>query len=174
MSKLPDEIFDLIRDNEVKIRGHYLRFSAKVEGSMAKCVILLNEIKTVSSGTETKIDFKNFMFNQKLKKFESLVSEIYPDLALSYSALFDHIDSFRELRNKMTHCYFTWDESDLTSVTIWDLDDSGKIQKIEPTRYSLVQINSSFAQSTIDIVEDLNRLTEEIIARAKPVIPHMF
>lgn len=45
MSNLSDETFYLIQDKEIKLKGRYLRFSANVEGLMAKCVILLNETK---------------------------------------------------------------------------------------------------------------------------------
>ena len=118
MNNISDELFNLFSDQEVKIRGRYLRFSANVEGLIAKCVILLNETKTKLSGTETTINLKKFMFHQKITKFQTLLSEIFLDLFKSKSTLFEHIDAFKEMRNKMAHCYFTWDESDLDSVTI--------------------------------------------------------
>jgi len=174
MSNVSDEIFYLIQDKEVKIRGRYLRFSANVEGLMAKCIILLNEAKIKTSGIETKIDLKNFMFRQKLDKFQSLLIELYPDLSESYSTIFEHIDAFRKLRNKMAHCYFTWDESDLMSVTIWDFDETSDPPIIKPTKYTLEQISNSLTQSIKDIMYDLNSLATKVIERVKPLIPHMF
>jgi hypothetical protein len=174
MNNFSDEVFYLIHDREVKIRGRYLRFSANVEGQMARSVILLNEVKTKRSGVEVRIDLKNFMFNQKLKKFQSLLLEIYPDLSQSYTALFGHIDSFREMRNKMAHCYFQWDDKNLDSVTIWDLDDSTGVQKMEPYLFTLKEINETLKQSMIDVIGDMNNLSTEIIQRVKPEIPHMF
>ncbi|HET7115657.1 MAG TPA: hypothetical protein VFI29_04170 [Hanamia sp.] len=174
MNDISDEMFYLIQDKELKIRGRYLRFSANIEGLMAKSVILLNETKTKRLGVEKKINLKNFMFNQKLKKFQSLLSEICPDLAKSYHALFNYINTFREMRNKMAHCYFKWDEKDLNSVVIWDLDETSGIQKMEPTKYILEEISDSLKQSMKDIIEDLNSLSSEIIQRVRPEIPHMF
>lgn len=174
MNKVSDEIFYLIQDTEVKIRGRYLRFSANVEGLMAKSVILLNEVKTKRSGTETVIDLKHFMFRQKLIKFQSILSEIYPDLSQSYEVLFGQIDTFREMRNKMAHCYFQWDEKALDSVTIWDLEETGSVQKMESSKHTLVEISNSLTQSMKDIIDDLNRLATEIIKRVEPEIPHMF
>ena len=174
MNNFSDEVFYLIHDREVKIRGRYLRFSANVEGQMARSVILLNEIKTKRSGVEVRIDLKNFMFRQKLTKFQSLLLEIYPDLSQSYTALFGHIDAFRELRNKMAHCYFQWDDKNLDSVIIWDLDDSSGVQKMEPYPFTLKQIDENLKQSMIDIIEVMNNLSSEIIQKAKVEIPHMF
>jgi|SRR5690242_6001816 len=174
MTNFSDEIFYLILDREVKIRGRYLRFSANVEGQMTRSVILLNEVKTKRSGEEIRIDFKNFMFKQKLTKFQSLLLEIYPDLSDFYAPLFIHIDTFREMRNKMAHCYFQWDEKNLDLVTIWDLDDSAGVQKMEPYQFTLKQINKDLKQSMTDIIEELNNLSREIVERVKPEIPHMF
>ena len=174
MNNISDEIFYLIQDKEIKIRDRYLRFSANIEGVMAKCVLLLNETKTKRSGVEEKINLKNFMFKEKLKKFKSLLLEIYPDLLQSYSILFGHIDTFREMRNKMAHCYFQWDENDLDSVTIWDLDETSGTQKMESTKYTLEQISNSLTKSMKDIIDDLNNLSSEIIQWVKPEIPYMF
>lgn len=107
MNKVSDEIFYLIQDKEVKIRGRYLRFSANVESLMAKCIILLNETKTKRIGKEEKIDLKHFMFNQKFKKFQSLLFDIFPDLLKPYDTLFKHIGTFKEIRNMMAHCNFS-------------------------------------------------------------------
>jgi hypothetical protein len=174
MNKVSDEIFYLIQDKEVKIRGRYLRFSANVESLMTKSVILLNEIKIKRLGIESTIDLKNFIFKQKFKKFQSLLAEIYPDLSQSYIGLFEHIDTFREMRNKMAHCYFQWDEKDLNSVTIWDLNDKDEIQRIEPTKYTLEQISTSLTESMNNIIFNLNNISAEINKRAEHEIPHMF
>lgn len=174
MNNFSDDVFYLILDREVRIRGRYLRFSANVEGQMARSVILLNEVKTKREGIEKRIDLKNFMFKQKLLKFQSLLLEIYPDLSEFYSDLFVHIDNFREIRNKMAHCYFQWDDKNLDVVTIWDLDDSTGVQKMEPYSFTLEEINKNLKQSMIDIIEDMNNLSIEIIQRVKPEIPHMF
>lgn len=74
----------------------------------------------------------------------------------------------------MAHCYFTWDEKDLKSVTIWDLDEISGTQKVEPIKYTIELINNSLTQSMKDIIYDLNKLTSEIIQRVKPIIPYMF
>jgi hypothetical protein len=174
MNNFSDDDFYLILDREIKVRGRYLRFSANVEGQMARSVILLNELKTKRSGGEVRIDLKNFMFKQKLSKFQSLLLEMYPDLSQSYTAVFRHIDNFREMRNKMAHCYFQWDDRNLDSVTIWDLDDSTGVQKMEPYSFTLDEINENLKQSMTDIIDTMNNLSNEIIQRVKPEIPHMF
>jgi hypothetical protein len=174
MNNFSDEIFYLTQDREVRIRGRYLRLSANIEGLMAKSILLLNEVKTKRSGVETRIDLKHFMFKEKLKKFQSLLLEIYPDLSQSYTTLFGHIDNFREIRNKMAHCYFKWDNKNLDSVTIWDLDESTGVQTMQPYLYTLNEINENFRQSFINISEDLNKLSTEIIQRVEPEVPYMF
>ena len=173
-SKISDEVFYLIQDTEIKIRGRYLRFSANVEGLMVKCTVLINEVKLKRSGTEIHINFKNFMFRQKLKKLQSLLLEIFPDLSQSYAILFGHIDTFREMRNKMAHCYFQWDDKDLNSVLIWDSDEKSATQIMEPSKYLLNDINNSLTQSMKNIMYDLNKLTEEVTQRTKSEVPYMF
>jgi hypothetical protein len=123
MSNLSDNTFYYIQDLEVSIRGRYLRFSASIEGLMTKSIVYLNEIKKKRTGSEETIDFNNFTFFKKEDKFKKLLEVEYIDLHQKNSQLFDALSSFREMRNKMAHCYFTWDESDLSTGTIWDLDD---------------------------------------------------
>jgi hypothetical protein len=174
MNNFSDEVFYLILDREVKIRGRYLRFSANVEGQMARSVIFLNEVKSGRAGVEQRLDLKNFMFKQKLTKFQSLLLEIYPDLFQSYLELFRNIDKFREMRNKMAHCYFQWDDKNLDSVIIWDLDDSRGVQKMEPYIFTLKEIDEILKQAMTDIIDNINNLSTVIIQRVKPEIPHMF
>src|SRR5690349_5405320 len=112
MSSLYDNAFYLTQDLEVNIRGRYLRFSASIEGLMTKCIVYLNEVKTKSTGVEEPIDFSNFTFFKKEDRFKKLLEHIYEDLYQVNDKLFDHLAKFREMRNKMAHCYFTWDESD--------------------------------------------------------------
>ena len=75
MSNLSDYAFNKSHDLEVKIRGHYLRFSAHVEGLMTKCIVYLYEVKTILTGNEETIDFNNFTF---FKKDSSLALQATP------------------------------------------------------------------------------------------------
>lgn len=75
----------------------------------------------------------------------------------------------------MAHCYFTWDESDLSYVTIWDLEDKKvKPHKVVPTKYQIQEINNRLTESMKGIIDDLNVLASEIIKRVTPEIPYMF
>lgn len=175
MSNLSDNEFYFTQFIEVTIRGRYLRFSASVEGLMTKCIVYLNEVKTKNSEREEAIDFKNFTFFKKEDKFKKLLKNVYPDLYNKNSPLFKALTSFREMRNKMAHCYFTWDESDLTNVIIWDLEDSkNKPYRIVPTTYSIQEISDSLQESMKAIIIDMNKLADEVINKVKPIIPHMF
>lgn len=175
MNRLSDNAFYLTQDLEVNIRGRYLRFSASVEGLMTKCIVYLNEIKTKLTGIEEFIDFSNFTFSRKEEKFKKLLEFVYKDLFQANSKLFDHLTSFREMRNKMAHCYFTWDESDLSSVTIWDLQDrKAKPQNVIPTKYKVQEISNSLTESMKGIMIPMNDLTSQVIKRVTPEIPYMF
>ena len=101
MSNFSDNAFYLTQDLEINIRGRFLRFSASVEGLMTKNIIYLNELKTKSTGIEEIIDFNNFTFFKKEKKFKKLLELIYIDLFQANPNLFDHLSKFREIRNKM-------------------------------------------------------------------------
>ena len=175
MSNLSDEAFYLTQDLEVNIRGRYLRFSASIEGLMTKCIVYLNEVKTLSTGNEDTIDFNNFTFFKKEDKFKKLIEFVYNDLYQANHELFQNLITFRNMRNKMAHCYFTWDESDLSSVTIWDLEHKNdKPHKVIPTKYQLQEINNSLAESMQGIMNSMNDLASEVIKRLTPVIPYMF
>jgi hypothetical protein len=175
MGNPSDNSFYLTQDLEVNIRGRYLRFSASVEGLMTKCIIYLNEVNTKHTGIENPIDFTNLTFYKKEKKFKELLNVIYQDLLQSNNDLFEHLSKFREMRNKMAHCYFTWDESDLSVVTIWDLEDKKiKPHKVTPTMYKIHDISNSLIASMKAIMGDMNNLASEIIERVTPEIPYMF
>lgn len=175
MSNLLDNAFYLTQDLEVNIRGRYLRFSASVEGLMTKCIVYLNEVKTKLNGNEETIDFTNFTFFKKEDKFKKLLEFVYKDLYQANNELFDHLTNFREMRNKMAHCYFTWDESDLSCVTIWDLEDKkAKPHKVVPTKYKIQEISNSLTESMTGITHSINVLASEVIKRVTPEIPYMF
>lgn len=174
MSNLSNKAFYLAQEKEVNIRGRYLRFSAEVEGLMTKCIVYLNEVKTKKTGIEEDIDFNNFTFFKKEEKFKKLLEFIYSDLYETNNDLFGSLSSFREMRNKMAHCYFTWDESDLSTVTIWDLEDKKtKPHKIIPTQYKIQEISNALTNSMNEIL-NMNTLAKEIIKRVTPEIPYMF
>ena len=175
MSNLSDNAFYKTKDLEVNIRGSYLRFSASVEGLITKCIVYVNEVKTKSSEIEEPIDFNNFTFFKKEKKFKELLESVYSDLYQANNDLFEQLSKFREMRNKMAHCSFTWNELDLTYVTIWDLEDKKvRPHKIIPTKYALQEINELLTISMKAIIGDLNNLATEVIKRVRPEIPYMF
>ncbi|MBS1734978.1 MAG: hypothetical protein JSS98_00045 [Bacteroidetes bacterium] len=175
MSNLSDKAFFLTQDLEINIRGRYLRFSASVEGLMTKCIIYLNEVKTKASGIEEPIDFMNFTFSKKEVKFKALLEQIYIDLFQANTTLFEHLSKFRDMRNKMAHCYFTWDETDLSYLTIWDLENKkDRPHKIVPTKHSMHEISDLLNQSVKAITNDLNNVALEVVQRVTPEIPYMF
>jgi hypothetical protein len=175
MSSLSDSAFYLSKDLEINIRGRYLRFSASVEGLITKCIIYLNEVKTKLTGDEEVLDFKYFHFGKKEGKFKELLEFVYNDLYQANNELFEHLTNFREMRNKMAHCYFTWEETDLSKVIIWDLEDKkSKPHKVVPVSYSIQEINNSLDRAIKDITDKMNSLANEIIIRVKPEIPYMF
>lgn len=175
MSELSDEAFYLSQDLEINIRGRYLRFSASVEGLMTKCIVYLNEVNTLSNGKEETIDFKNFTFFKKVEKFKKLLELVYKDLYLENLQLFENLLKFGEMRNKMAHCYFSWDEFDLSSVIIWDIEDKiTKSYKVIPTKHKVNEIKISLAESMKEIIDSMNILASEIIKRVTPLIPNMF
>ncbi len=175
MSNLSDNAFYFTQDLEINIRGRYLRFSASVEGLMTKCIVYLNEVKAKSTGIEEPIDFDNLTFFKKEKKFKELLKIVYYDLFQINTNLFDHLSNFREMRNKMAHCYFTWDEADLSHVTIWDLEDKKvKPHKVIPTKYRIQEISDILTTSMKAIISNLNILASEVIERVTPEIPYIF
>jgi hypothetical protein len=174
MSNLSDDAFYLTQDLEVNIRGRYLRFSASVEGLMTKCIVYLNEVKTKLTGTEEGINFNKFTFFIKEEKFKKLLEYVYNDLYQANTELFNRLTQFREMRNKMAHCNFTWDESDLSHVTIWDLDKNVKPHEIIPMKYKIQEISNSLTTSMKAIITPMNNLAHEVIKRVRPVIPYMF
>lgn len=175
MSNLSDDAFNSTQTLEVTIRGRYLRFSASIEGLMTKCIVYLNEVKTKLTGTEEIINFNNFTFFKKEEKFKKLLEFVYCDLYLSNNVLFNLLTQFRNMRNKMAHCNFTWDESDLSYVTIWDLEDKNRNpQKVIPTKYKIQEISDCLTTSMKGIINPMNNLASEVIKRVRPEIPYMF
>jgi hypothetical protein len=172
MKSLSDGAFIATKEIEISIRGEYLRFSARLEGLILKCIICLNEMKTKITQKEEQISYKKLMFNQKISKFKELLKFIYSDLGDSNNTLFDNLETFKTMRNKMAHCYFTWDEANLSFVTIWDLDEL-KL-KHEPYRYSIDELFDDFETSKAKLINEINPLAEEIFYRLRPEIPYMF
>ena len=175
MSNLSNDTFHLTQDLEINIRGRYLRFSASVEGLLTKCIVYLNEVKIKSTGIEEAIDFNNFNFYKKEIKFKTLLEIVYIDLFQANTDLFDCLSEFRKMRNKMAHCYFTWEETDLSYVTIWDLEDTkAHPHKVIPTKYRIQEISDLLTTSMKAITDTLNILASEVIRRVTPEIPYMF
>ena len=175
MSNLSDNSFYLTQDLEVNIRGRYLRFSASLEGLMTKCILYLNEVNIKLTGIEETLDFSNLTFFKKEEKFKKLLAVVYKDLFQTNIHLFEHLSQFRKMRNKMAHCYFTWDESDLSHVTVWDLEDKKiKPHKVTPIKYNIQEISYSLTASMNAIMDDMNNLASEVIKRVTPQIPYMF
>ncbi|MDE3236114.1 MAG: hypothetical protein KGO81_09185 [Bacteroidota bacterium] len=175
MLKLSDTAFNLTKEYDITIRGSYLRFSAHLEGVMTKYIIYLNEIKIKRFKKDDPIDFSNFMFGTKTKKFTELLQLIYIDLYEMNQKLLDKIWEFKEIRNKIAHCYFEWDEADLSYVTIWDLENKKATpQRIIPSKYSIVEIQNKLNNFKIAIIHDFNILASELLKRAQLEIPYLF
>lgn len=73
---------------------------------------------------------------------------VYSDLYQPNYKLCEQLSKFGEMRNKIAHCYFTWDESNLSYVTIWDLADRKvKPHKVVPTKYQIQEISDLLTES---------------------------
>ncbi|MGN6542518.1 MAG: hypothetical protein ACTHKY_17055 [Ginsengibacter sp.] len=182
-SELPDEIFYKIQKIEVGIRGRYMRASAQIEALLVKNIILLNEEKCVKTNTDIMLNFRKLTFDEKIRELPKLLQELQPDLTAPYSDLFQRLDEFRINRNKMAHCYFTWNPDELSYVTIWELQKKDvelpnglkrKVQLFEPIEYKFQELNKTYKDVLAVVIHDLNDLTFKLIVRLKPTLPYMF
>jgi hypothetical protein len=172
---MSDEAFYKIQRVETDLRGRYMRFSVKVEGLLMRNIFFLNEEKFLATNAEDPIKLKGMMFHKKIEKFQELLKHLYPDIEARYVDLFGHLGDFKEMRNKMAHCYFTWDETDLNSVTVWDVkEDADKIQFFEPAVFRVESLFKLLNIAIGNITDRLNRLSIEIVERVKNKIPHLF
>ena len=174
MNSISDELFYKIQQIEVDLRGRYLRFSAKLEANIIRNIILLNEEKFLQAQIESPLNFKELMFHKKIEKLEELLSELHSDLLTKYIDLFKHLYNFKEMRNKMAHDYFDWNEQNLNVVTIWEVVKDAKPQYLTPIEYSVSSIRQNLNDSMKNIIDNLNNLSLAIIERVKPKMPELF
>jgi hypothetical protein len=173
-SPLSDQNFYKVKDLEIELRGRHMRFAVKVEGLIMRNIFFLNEEKFLKTNVEDPINLKDLMFHKKIEKLQSLLKESHADLEVKYADLFLELCKFKEIRNKMAHNYFTWDENDLTKLTIWEIEKDGRIQFFAAKEYDLKTIDNELNKFIIFLVEKLNSLSCEIEHWLKPIMPYMF
>jgi hypothetical protein len=174
-NRISDEAFYKVQRVEISLRGKYMRFSANVEGLLMRNIFFLNEEKFLATNFEDPIRLKGLMFHKKIEKFQELLKELHPDMETKYADLFDHLSNFKEMRNKMAHCYFKWNETDLSTLTIWDIKEaSDKIQFFEPTTHNVDLLFRFLNNSISNITERFNELSIEIEEAVRHKMPYLF
>ena len=173
-SDLSDEMFDKIQKIEVGIRGRYMRVSAHTEALLVKNLILLHEEKCVKYKLTIPLNLRGVMFDDKISMLRSYLKRQHKDLCKQYEKLFDHLISFKKVRNNMAHSYFTWDKNDLTHVIIWELQLNVEPHFYKDVKYTFNELNQTFKDLVAPIMDGLNNLTYDLTVRLKPILPYMF
>lgn len=173
-SDLSDEMFYKIQKIEVEIRGKYMRVSSHIEALLVKNLILLHEEKYVKYKLTKLLNLRGVMFDHKISMLKSYLKRQHTDLLKQYEKLFDHLLTFKKVRNNMAHSYFTWDKNDLTHVTVWELQLDEDPHFYKEVKYTFHELNQTFIDLVSPIMDDLNNLTYDLTVRLKPVLPYMF
>lgn len=157
---------------EVNIRGRYMRFSVQVESLIMRNITVLHEEQSLGRHNRHPLELERIVFKEKVGQLHHLLEDLHYDLAKHYAALFNHLHSFRRMRNIMAHCNFTFDPKDTAHVTIWKLDAAHN--RFEPVRYAIAELFAMLKNSVNHITGDLNALTADLEKRLRSKMPQLF
>ncbi len=161
---------ETVTQKEIDIRGKALTISTTIETQMVRIVLFSNG-EQYNPSSEERLDLKNFTFHKKLELMKKKVAKHHPDLMTKYSKLMEDLIVFKEFRNKMAHCSFSWEE-DGEHFKIWDASDD--FTYFVPTLTSAKEIFRAMREEYIDLVSPIFHLLHEVEVRLKVSHPGIY
>ena len=139
---------------EKRIRGEVAYWSVFLETIMVR-IIMLSQPKTRK---DKYVNIKDFDFSTKIDKSFSYLKKFYgPIYKKDFRGLKEEVHDLRLFRNRMIHCPFNWDESDLSKMTILEIvRDADGMDYYKPIKYRI---------STVDAqIEKFKKFVRKFIA----------
>lgn len=158
-----------ITQTEINIRGKALTISVTIEVAMVR-IILFSNGQQYDPTSEERLNLKYFTFPKKLELMETKLQQYHSDLLTKYSKLLDDIKEFKNLRNRMAHCSFTWDDNG-KDFKIWDASDDYSYYVSIPTT---VKETYKQMEDYIDLTVPIFSLQHEVEARLELSHPHIY
>ena len=114
------------------------------------------------------------MFSQKIERAKKVLETFHPDLMQQYSKLFNDIEDFKPLRNRMAHCATTFGGS-LTDFEIWDItQDEDNFQFYALIKFTVRKVYEILLDMSVNIIPVLKGLQQEVELRLKKSAPHVY
>jgi hypothetical protein len=158
---------------EINLRGACLKVSVTIENILQSVVYASNAEQYTIKGSKY-LKLKGCMFGQKIEKVKELLQKFHPDLLQINETLFEDLSKFKEFRNKMAHCAFTWSNR-LDEFDVWDIsEDENKFQYFEPSKYTVFNSYMVMDDALKKIVPELVKMLRQIEARLKEANPKIY
>lgn len=166
-SELPTEILARQENCEIELRGTMLDVSIKFEVALMNIIYFSNSEQYIKAEESKSLKIKNLTFGGKLKRAKELLITFHKDLIQSHHLLFENLDKFLILRNRLTHCAIYWVDEKTDNLEIWDVNDTNKFQFFEPIKYTNLGIRLELIDYLQKIGPALVSLESEIELRLK-------
>lgn len=147
---------------EVEMRGTALKLSVTIEGVLMNIVYSSSDELYMDKSKSYLLKLKECMFGQKIQRAKEVLEMYHPDLLIKNEKLFIDINIFKDFRNRMAHCGFSWAES-LSEFEVWDVtEDETKFQFYAPIKYTVVDVNLTMLKAIKSIIPPLTQLLNEV------------
>ena len=161
---------------DMRLRGATLQVSAYIEVFLMNVIYYSNSKQYGNPIEPATPKTRHLTFGGKIKLAKDLLNEFHPDLLIEYKKLFEDLDKFLKIRNRMAHCLFEWLDEKCLSLNIWDNADqfAGKLRFFTPKKITTLQVIDSINDYFNDITFPVISLQNEVELRLKKNDPVVY
>ncbi|MEJ7827579.1 MAG: hypothetical protein WKF91_05270 [Segetibacter sp.] len=151
---------------EAELRGIAIRLAVTMESVLMNIVYSSNSEQYFISPSPS-LKLKGLMFSHKIERVKEVLQKYHPDLLEEYNQLFIDLKDFKEFRNQIAHCVFSWGSS-ITEFEIWEVaEDENKFQFYKPVKCSVYDAYKVMAKAIEIIIPPLTKLLQQVEDRLK-------
>jgi hypothetical protein len=159
---------------DIKLRGAALNLSVSFEAILMSVVYSCSGEIYSDPQYSHLLKLKGCMFAQKIGRVKDALEIFHPDLLESNAQLFVDLNNFRDFRNRMAHCAFSFGDN-ILEFEVWDVvEDENRFQHYHPIRYTIDDFLQTMDTSIRQIHPPLSKLWRDVESRLQRTHPEVF